>query len=696
MNKLPILLLSVAALLGGSVAPTAGAQDLAALEQQSLRAAVQAVADSVVQIRTLGGLDRVDGESLAQGPTSGLIVSDDGYIVSSAINFAQQPSSVIVRLPSGAQRPAEIVGRDTNRMLVLLKVEAEEPLPVPTAAKLAEVRPGDWAVAVGRTNHEDQVNVSVGIVSALGRMHDRVLQTDANVSAANYGGPLVDVSGQVLGVLVPMSPQSAGGDEPSAIAGAEYYDSGIGFAVPLSHVFDVLERWKDQQDLKRGLLGIGLKSGNPHATPPTITAVWPGSPAAKALWKPEDRIVAVEGEPVQSQTELRFRIVPRYAGDSFEVTIRRGAGDDAEELKTVVTLADELPPFRHAFLGVLPMRGAAATSTDNDESENGEGEKVDDEDAAEEGEEKSAPPISGVLVRAVWPESPAAAIGLAPGDRVTKLGDEKVASIDAAIVQLSAKNPGDKLDVQVIRGDDELELTATLAELPVQPLKASELAPPAGDANASQETDKLPLLEMKLPEMPQTAHYLEPPTEGAAPGLLVWLGDGKATSAEALADAWQKACRRDGLILLIPEPGDEKGWTADDMEYLARLLQTAVQRFDVDRRRVVVAGEGRGGQLAYALAFASRQMVRGVAVIESPLPRTLELPKNSPNSRLAVLSVETENTPLSLVIRADLRRLAEEGYPAARIIRRPAESDAPLDASTRGKISRWIDGLDRY
>ena len=116
-------------------------------------------------------------------------------------------------------------------MLVLLKVEAEPKLPVPESVPSAEMRVGQWALAVGRTFEASRPNVSVGIVSALGRIWGKAIQTDAKISPNNYGGPLVDISGRVLGVLVPMSPDGSG-----EMAGVEWYDSGIGFAIPLEGV----------------------------------------------------------------------------------------------------------------------------------------------------------------------------------------------------------------------------------------------------------------------------------------------------------------------------------------------------------------------------------------------------------------------------------------------------------------------------
>ena len=171
---------------------------LAAQEEAAIRAAVARVADSVVQIRTIGGLEEVDRTLLPDGPTTGLVISADGYIVSSAFNFVQQPASILVTFATGEQAPAELVAKDHSRMLVLLKAQGVSDLPVPEFVPVDEIRVGQWAIAVGRTFRADRPNISVGIVSALDRMFGKVIQTDADVSTANYGGPLVDIRGRVL------------------------------------------------------------------------------------------------------------------------------------------------------------------------------------------------------------------------------------------------------------------------------------------------------------------------------------------------------------------------------------------------------------------------------------------------------------------------------------------------------------------
>ncbi|MFP6648785.1 MAG: trypsin-like peptidase domain-containing protein, partial [Pirellulaceae bacterium] len=196
------------------------------LEQQAFRQAVAVASPSIVRIETIGGLEKVGQVLLGDGPTSGVVVSADGYILSSAFNFVRQPTSILVTTPSGKRAAAKIVARDHSRMLVLLKVNSQEPFPVAPLAPREELQVGQWAIAIGRTLSRETANISVGIISATNRIWGKAIQTDSKISPVNYGGALVDIEGRVAGILVPLSPQG----QSSELAGTEWYDSGIGFA----------------------------------------------------------------------------------------------------------------------------------------------------------------------------------------------------------------------------------------------------------------------------------------------------------------------------------------------------------------------------------------------------------------------------------------------------------------------------------
>ncbi|MEO8494895.1 MAG: PDZ domain-containing protein, partial [Planctomycetota bacterium] len=361
--------------------------DIAALEEQSMNAAVAKVAPAVVRIETVGGLDQVAEVLLGDGPTTGLVVDADGFIISSAFNFLSKPSSILVTLPSGKRTPAEIVARDRSRMLVLLKVTTDEPLQIAEAVPVDQMQVGQWAIAVGRALDAEHPNMSVGIISAKDRVWGKAIQCDAKISPSNYGGPLVDIQGRVLGVLVPMSP-----NEHSEVAGAEWYDSGIGFAIPLADINRTLETMKKGADVFPGLLGISLKGGSIYSLAAEIVACQVKSPAYEAGLRAGDTIVEVNGRLIQRQAQLKHAIGPQYAGDTVHVVVVRGE----QRVEADVTLVDRLVPYDHPFLGVLPRR---------------------DEE--------------GVVVRYVFPGSGAAVAGIEVGDKIIRVNETDTADVAA-------------------------------------------------------------------------------------------------------------------------------------------------------------------------------------------------------------------------------------------------------------------------
>jgi serine protease Do len=624
-------------------------EDLIRLQQEAVRAAVAHVADSVVQIETLGGLERVGRVLIGSGPTSGLIVSDDGYLVSSAFNFIQQPTSILVTFPDGKRRPATIVARDRSRMLVLLKVNVDVPLSVPEPAAREEVQVGQTVIAVGKTFDPAQVNLSVGIVSATNRIWGKAIQTDANVSPANYGGPLLDLNGRVLGVLVPLSPES---DEE--VAGAEWYDSGIGFAVPLEDVNRHLERLKEGADLLPGKLGIALENANLLDPETKIAVVKVNSPAAQAGLQSGDRIVSINGHSVERHSHIRHQLGPLYAGDLVTLTIQR----DDQTLELKATLTDAIPPYAHAFLGILPTR--------NDTQ-------------------------AGVGVRFVYPSSPASRLGLKVEDRVSELNGQAVESAEQLRGLLATHQPDQAVPLKWQRGDETLQGELQLGRLPdsvPDELPKIVSAEEAGELT----TGKRPI---EIPEEPNecTAYLPASLNQGHAGGLLIVLPKPGDIKVDELLEQWQPVCDAHDLVLLLPQPQMPERWQPTEAGYIRKVIDHAMNHFGVDDQRVAVVGHEAGGSMAYLVGFRQRDVVRGIAAIDAAVPGRLRGLENEPLQRLALLAGVSPSSPLRERVSADLKAFRALMFPVTELKR--DQTTEELTSAERALIGRWVDNLDR-
>jgi serine protease Do len=602
-----------------------------------------------VQIETLGGLERVGQVLIGTGPTSGLVVSPDGYVISSAFNFIQQPASILVTLTDGQRRPATIVARDRSRMLVLLKVNVDQPLPVPEAAPRDEIRVGQTVIAAGKTFDAAQVNLSVGIVSATNRIWGKAVQTDANVSPANYGGPLIDLYGRVVGVLVPLSPES---DEE--VAGAEWYDSGIGFAVPLDDVNRRLEQLKQGADLFPGKLGFAVENANALDPETKVAVVKANSPAAQAGLKPGDLIVSVNGQPVVRHSHVRHQLGPLYAGDPVKLTVKRG--DETIELNA--TLTDTIPPYEHAFIGILPLRGDAQP---------------------------------GVGVRFVYPSSPAGELGLKAGDRLTELDDQAIEDDEQLRSLLATYQPDKSVILKWQSGDESQTGQLALGRLPESVPDELPSVEAAGDPR-ELPTGKLPI---EVPEEPNqcTAYVPASLNEGTTGGLLVVLPKPGDEEVDPLIDAWRPVCDAHHLVLVLPQPQTKERWHPTEAGYIRKVIDQAITRFGIDDQRVVVAGEEAGGAMAYLVGFRHREVVRGIATLNAPAPGRLRGLENEPLQRLALLAAVSTGSPQADRIAADIKALRALKFPFTQLEHTAEEGS--WTAEERELIGRWVDNLDR-
>ncbi|MEX2174433.1 MAG: PDZ domain-containing protein [Pirellulaceae bacterium] len=627
--------------------------DLAGLEEQAMRAAVATVAPSVVKIETIGGLERVGEVLIGTGPTTGLIVSPDGYIVSSAFNFIQQPTSILVSLPGGHRAAAQIVARDHSRMLVLLKVDAPQALPVPVAAPRDEMSVGQWAIAVGRTYDQPVPNLSVGILSALNRVWGKAIQTDAKISPANYGGPLVDIRGRVLGVLVPLSPQG----QASEVAGAEWYNSGIGFAVPLAEINARLDVLKAGKDLHPGLLGISLKPGDIYSLPAEIAASQPGSPAYKAGLKAGDTIVEIDDKKIARQAQLKHVLGTHYAGDKVQLVLTRGE----TRVEATVELTDKLLPYRHPFLGILPLR-----------------------DASE----------AGVAVRYVYPESSAAQAGVHPGDRIVALAGAPLADATTLRTAIANVEPQAKVTLEVVRGEQKISLEVQPTHLPTQ--ITGELPPAiASPPTALAEKPAVGLIEIKLPE--ETSECLAYVPQGYHPqiphGLVVVLHAPGPIDRAAFESRWKETCNKHGLIALAPVSAKADKWEPTEATFIRKSLDDVLARYNVDPARIVTYGYQAGGSMAFLVGFANPDRVRGIVAVDAAPPARTKMPDNDPINRVALLVATAEKSGATGAIKRVVARLEAAHFPVTPLSL--GEQSRDLTADELLDLGRWIDALDR-
>ena len=633
-------------------------QSLEAREEQAFKEASAMVAPSVVRIQTVGGLDRVGRVLTGTAATTGVVVSADGYVISSAFNFASRPSSVLLTLADGRRFPARIIANDRSRMLTLLKIDVEG-LKVPRVAPRDGFRVGQWAIAMGRTYESPLPNLSVGIISALDRIWGRALQTDAKISPANYGGPLVDIRGQVIGVLVPLSQR-----RPGQTAGVEWYDSGIGFAIPMADILATLPRLKTGTDLLPGLMGITLKSGDVYATAAVIDRVRFNSPAEKAGLKPGDVIATVDGKPIARLVQVQNVLGNKYAGDTIDVVV----GRNKQSLEKTITLVGKLEPYTPTYLGILPERTIRT-------AEAGEGG-------------------GGVVVRGILPGSPAASAMLRPGDRVVQLNETPVRDAASLFDAISRQRVGAEVAVHVVRDAARQALSAKLTVVPNEVPAVLEARAIAAPAPKPADLPKTGRFNRNLAGHDHSYWAYVP--EGYNPahgyGLVVWIHPGSDTMEADIHDLWKPICDERGLILIGPRAKELDGWNLNEAGFIEALVQEMQQTYNIDAQRIVLHGYSDGCRFAYHLAFKYRSLFRGVAASSEPLKASP--PENRPDLRLQFFLSCGDKDNLYRRVQQTRSRLAAMKFPVTLSPVLGAGHEYPpipvLDA-----IGRWIDLLDR-
>lgn len=260
---------------------------------------------------------------------SGFIIDKDGYIVTNN-HVIDNADKIVVILNDEKEFEAQIVGRDKNTDLALIKIESNHNLPVLGFGDSEALKVGQWVVAIGNPFGLEQT-VTAGIVSAKGRVigsgpYDDFIQTDASINPGNSGGPLLNMKGEVVGI------------NTAIVAGGQ----GIGFAIPVNLAKNIIVQLKSTGEVTRGWLGVGIQDiseevaeyyGIKEKKGVLVTEVFPGDPADLAGIKPKDIILSVNGKAVDSARQLTGMIADISVGDTIKIKINRNGKPQTIDVK---------------------------------------------------------------------------------------------------------------------------------------------------------------------------------------------------------------------------------------------------------------------------------------------------------------------------------------------------------------------------
>jgi serine protease Do len=658
------MLIAAAALHANSRPAHASAErSVDAAEEQAFRRAALSVGKSVVRIQTVGGADRVGGMLTGTAATTGVVVSEDGFIVSSAFNFISKPSTILIQVEGAHPYAARLVATDHLRMLTLLKIEASDLIPL-QPARGNKVEVGQWAITVGRTYDSPDPSVSVGIVSAVNRVWGKAIQTDAKVSPVNYGGPLVNVAGEALGVVVPLSPTAK-----EETAGVEWYDSGIGFAIPMDDVLASAARLKRGKDLYPGLLGVNMKEGGID-DPPTIDHVRFDSPAEQAGLKAGDVFAKIDGRPVGRHDEIKQVLGRKYAGDKVAIVVRRGSST----IRAEATLTDALPPYEPGLLGILPARQAA------------QGER-------------------GVAVRFVFPRSAAATAGIAVGDRIEKWNGKEMAGATQLAAAVRHLRPGTSATAVILHGSArrtvDVKVTPDIETIPLD-LPAFRASPKTAAKKeapkpADEKKTKTGLFRESLPGDSASNYWAYVPESYSTDdtwGLIVWIAPARDSMEATILARWQLLCEKRRLIVVAPLPAEASGFNPNDLVAAKQVIEHFLKTYRVDPNRLVVHSYAMGGRFATALAFENREQIRGLALASSLL--AAPPPESHPNFPFRFFFSYSDASPARDRFKSVSKVLRDMKY-AVTLQTTQTAGRAPVypNAEAIGELARWVDSLDR-
>ena len=376
--------------------------------------------------RFFGDMPRREFKQRSLG--SGFIISNDGYIFTNN-HVVEQADKILVKTSDGKEYEAKVIGKDANTDIALIKIKAQNSLPVAEIGDSEKARVGEWVIAIGNPFGLD-ATVTAGIISAKGRVigagpYDNFIQTDASINPGNSGGPLFDMQGRVIGINTAIIAQG----------------QGIGFAIPINMARSILADLKTKGKVTRGWMGISVQDisedmaknlNQKNKNGALVSDVFKGDPADKAGIKVGDIIVEINGKPIKDTHELLLTIATLRVGEKIKIkAIREG-----KEMAFQVTVAER----KDGREGVIAegSKGYFGISA----------QEMSQEMAKQLGIAKAA----GVMVTEVDEGSPADNVGIQPQDIIVQVNKVPVKNMKEYIKEITKAAETKSVTLLIKRG----------------------------------------------------------------------------------------------------------------------------------------------------------------------------------------------------------------------------------------------------
>jgi serine protease Do len=369
--------------------------------------------------------------SFTQGSGSGVIIREDGIIVTNNHVVGEDTSEAEVRLSDKSHAIARVIGRDKETDIAVLKIETDRKLPAAQFGESRSLKVGQWVLAVGNPMGLDRT-VTLGVISGVGRerlnlsKYENFIQTDAAINPGNSGGPLFNLRGEVIGIN-------------TAII---HMAQGIGFSIPADMVSRVVAQLVSRGRVVRGWLGVGIQAltkelskqfGIKEGQGVLINEVYEDDPADAAGIKPGDIILMVEDQPVDSPNQLSRLVAQVGPGEKAKIHLLR----DGKEMIYHVPMAER--PEKTTLASLPSQKSEVKLGLDV---------QALTAALAEEFELKES---VGVLVSKVERGGLAHSEGIQEGDFITEVNRQPVRSVAQFSKVLEKVKPGQTVLLRIIR-----------------------------------------------------------------------------------------------------------------------------------------------------------------------------------------------------------------------------------------------------